>query len=345
MRLGAVLVAGAMLLGACEPAGDEPPDTPAREQAEPTPTGTADPGGEETAAPGDALPADRWTTLPEAPLALSEVAAAGFAGQVWTAGGFTADGEASTRVQVFDPTFESWSDGPALPEAVHHAALVATDRGLYLVGGYTGSGFDVPTTAVRRLDPAVGRWEDGPPLPEARAAGAAAWDGRRVVYGGGAGPGGLSGEVLALEDGAWTVVGSLSEPREHLAAAADGDGRAWFLGGRTAGLDTNVAAVDLVEGGDVRRVGELPTPRGGIAGWWSAATGACAVGGEDAEGTFAEVECVDAGGEVRLLPSLAAPRHGLGAVVVDGIAYAVLGGPEPGLTVSATVEALRLTEQ
>ena len=36
------------------------------------------------------------------------------------------------------------------------------------------------------------------------------------------------------------------------------------------------------------------------------------------------------------------PRHGHGAAVVGGSAYAVLGGPEPFLTASSTVEALDL---
>lgn len=334
MRPLAALVA-VLVLVACgeDPGPPQPPTGDESPAATPTPAPPDDdPGG--TPATAD------WTRFPDAPEALSEVGAAALGGQVWTAGGFAGSGEAVTTVQVFDPTFETWSAGPSLPEPVHHAALASDGRSLYLLGGYTGSGFDAPTATVRRLDPATGAWEAAPSLPAARAAGAAAWDGERLVYGGGVGPGGLAGDVFALEDGAWAPIGSLTEPREHLAAASDGQGRTWFLAGRAGGLDANLGTVDLAEGGALRSIGEVPTARGGVAGFWSPVVGACVVGGEDPQATFDEVECIDAGGTVTVLPPLPRPRHGLGAAVVEGVAYVVLGGPEPRLTVSGATEGL-----
>lgn len=341
-RRWGLLLAGVILLPAC---GDGPDlsQPPAGEETQTAPPESPPPG--ERGQPAEPLPDDRWTELGSAPTPLSEVAAASFGGQLWTAGGFTEQGEAAATVQIFDPTFGAWDAGPELPEAVHHAALVSTGDALYLLGGYVGSGFSEPTAAVRRLDPASGQWTDGPPLPEARAAGAAAWDGERVVYGGGVGPAGLAGDVMVLDGEQWDEIGELSEPREHLGAAGDGQGRVWFLAGRTGGLDTNLGTVDLVEGGEVRPLGEIPTPRGGVAAFWAPATGACVVGGEQPDGTFADVECVDADGAVRVLPSLDTARHGLGAAVVENAAYVVLGGREPGLSVSGVVEALRLGGQ
>ncbi len=306
-------------------------------------TPVEDAGDAEAGPPDDGdLAADGWERRAEAPLALSEVAAAPFAGGIWTAGGFAADGSAVDAVLIYDPTFDAWEQGPSAPEALHHAALVAADDGLYLLGGYVGSTFAEPTAAVRVLDPATGEWGDGPPLPEARGAGAATWDGSRIVYGGGVGPNGLRGDVWALEDGAWVAIGELAEAREHLGAAGDGQGRVWFLGGRTGGFDTNLTTVDLVEGDGVRRLGDLPTARGGVAGFHLQGVGACSVGGEGSSGTFREVECIDAAGSVTVLAPLDDARHGLGAVVLEGAAYAVLGGEEPGLFVSPTLEALPL---
>jgi hypothetical protein len=46
---------------------------------------------------------------------------------------------------------------------------------------------------------------------------------------------------------------------------------------------------------------------------------------------------------VTTLPPLNEPHHGHGAAVVDGIAYVLLGGPEPTLSADSTVEALTLT--
>jgi hypothetical protein len=162
------------------------------------------------------------------------------------------------------------------------------------------------------------------------------------VYGGGVEPGSVASEVFAQRDHGWELIGRLPQPREHLAAASDGAGRTMFLGGRVGGLDGNLATVDLVENGSVRTIGDLPTERGGVAAFWWPAVGACLVGGESPGGANAEVECMAPDGTVTRLSDLAVPRHGLGAVVLDGSAWVLLGGPQPGLFVSDVVETLVL---
>ena len=332
-RALASVFAASALLAAC--AAPQPATTPAAGTGA-RPAATTDPV---TARP---LATDRWTTLRGARVALTEVAAAPLRDRIWVAGGLASDGGAVDLVQVYDVATDRWSEGPRLPAPIHHAALVSDGRELYLLGGYEGSGFGSPTRAVRRLDPARARWEDGPPLPEARAAGAAAWDGTRILYAGGVGPAGVSDAVFVLDGGAWRPSGRLSAAREHLAAASDGGGRTWFLGGRTSGLGTNLGVVDRVEGERAAAVSVGLTPRGGVAGFWSTPHGACLVGGEGPAGTFADVECIDRDGRVVRLPSLTEARHGLGAAVVRDVAYVLLGGPQPGLHVSGTVEALGL---
>ncbi len=150
-----------------------------------------------TSAPDEAA----WTLAAPAPVALTEVAAAVHDGRIWVVGGMDDQGRAVDLVQVYDPTTDSWSAGPSLPVAVHHAALVADDRSLLLIGGYAGAD-GRPTDAVWRLAVDGTAWVPGEPLPEARAAGAAAWDGRgHVLYGGGVGPGGASGTVFVCDGG------------------------------------------------------------------------------------------------------------------------------------------------
>jgi non-specific serine/threonine protein kinase len=284
-----------------------------------------------------------WTQVAEAPAALTEVAAAVLDDRIWVAGGLTAEGAGSADVFVYEPIEVSWSPGPDLPTPVHHSSLVSDGTSLWLVGGYAGNGFDAPTAEVWRLEPsAPDGWVAEEPLPESRGAGAAAWDGSRIVYAGGVGPDGVSGAVFALEDGAWSQVARLATPREHLAATTDGDGSVFVLGGRVGGLDANIATADQVQGDTATEIGELPTRRGGVAAFWSPAVGACLVGGESPGGTNAQVECIDVDGDVSVLPALGRPRHGLGAAVVNRVAYVLLGGDQPGLFVSPTVEALDL---
>lgn len=137
------------------------------------------------------------------------------------------------------------------------------------------------------------------------------------------------------------AIPSLTQPAaRHLAASSAGAGSVAFLGGRDA--NGNLGIVDLVaEDGTVAPRDALPTPRGGIAAFPAGALGDCVVGGEAAEGTFANVECIGPTG-VTTLPGLTLARHGLGAATMEGRAYALLGGPRPGLSVSAAVESLDL---
>ena len=288
-----------------------------------------------------------WSTVATAPASLTEVAVAAHRGRVWVAGGLRADGTASDEVFVFDPAAGTWTTGPTLPEAIHHSALASTPDGLVLIGGYLGDALSVVTNAVRRLDDGATSWTDGVALPDARGAGGAAFDGTRIVYAGGVEPGAVASEVFALGTGdqEWTRIGRLPTAREHLAVTTDGNGRTYVLGGRVGGLDSNRAIVDVVEGsgdGAVSTLGELPTKRGGVAAFWWPSLGACLAGGESPGGTNPQVECITPDGALTRLPDLGVARHGLGAAVVDGTAYVVLGGRQPGLFTSDVTETLRL---
>ncbi len=272
------------------------------------------------------------------------MAVAAHDGRIWLAGGLSPLGAALTDVEILDPASGEWSDGPALPTGIHHAALVSDGERLLLIGGYLGSAFSQPTEIVLVLADAAGGWVEGPSLPAARAAGAAAWDGSRVVYAGGVTSGGaFSSDVIGLAEGAWEPIGTMVGPREHLAATSDGAGRTWLMGGRLGTLDTNVATVELVEDGSITLGPALATPRGGVAAFHHPSVGACLTGGEAPDRAFTVVECVADDGSVTPLPDLREPHHGHGAAVVDGVAYVVLGGPEPTLSAGSTVETLDLS--
>jgi Kelch motif len=282
-----------------------------------------------------------WIALEDGPVARLEMATAALDGRIWLAGGFAPDGSPTAELWIFDPLAGEWSEGPALPETVHHASLATDGSRLLLAGGYAGA--DQQATATTRvLDPERGRWEIGPELPEPRGAGALAFDGTRFVYAGGVGPDGVSDSIFVLPrmDAAWEDAGvSLTHPREHIAAATDGDGTTWILGGRQGGLGTNLGDVDLLTGPSIESLPPL-SPRGGVAAFHAPEVGACLAGGEAPGRAYTTVECIDAGGTTTALPGMGRPRHGHGIGVVDGTAYALLGGYVPGLDARASVESL-----
>ncbi|HKY61737.1 MAG TPA: hypothetical protein VJP59_12065, partial [Gemmatimonadota bacterium] len=148
------------------------------------------------------------------------------------------------------------------------------------------------------------------------------------------------------EEDRWEPMPPLPTPREHLAAAALG-GVVYVAGGRVGSLGSNLPTL---EGFDTRsltweELPAMPTARGGIA---AAAFGGRihVLGGESPTGTFDRNEAFDP--ELRRwlpMAPLPTPRHGLGAAVVADRLYAVAGGPEPGFSVSAVVEALLSQER
>jgi hypothetical protein len=299
---------------------------------EPEPIGSPLPSGAAIAA--------GWVALDDAPIARLEMATSAHDGRIWLAGGFAPDGSATAELWIFDPPSGSWGEGPALPEPVHHAALASDGVRLLLVGGDAGAGGQA-TAATHFLDPADGQWESGPDLPAARGAGALAFDGERFVYAGGVGPTGDSDAIFALSaDGTeWVEVGRLTRPREHIAVATDGNGTTWILGGRQGGLDTNLGDVDLLRGSSLNPL-EPVSPRGGVAAFFAPSVGAFLTGGEAPGRAFTTVECTDADGTITALPGMGQPRHGHGIGVVDGVAYALLGGLVPGLDARSSVESL-----
>jgi non-specific serine/threonine protein kinase len=269
----------------------------------------------------------------------SEVAAAPLSGRIVVVGGFLASGANSRRVDAYDPVRDVWTRLPDLPVSVDHAAAASVRGRLVVVGGY---GADRKPLRAAFLFDGSG-WRTLPPPPEERAAAAATATARGTVWVvGGRTSGGLATTMLALDVRTlrWRVARG-PRPREHLAATALG-GTVYVLGGRLAGLDTNLATVEAYDPRTNRwsHLPDLPTPRGGT-GAAAVAGRIVSVGGESPQGTERGVWALRPSTRrwVRL-PDLPTPRHGLGVVGVGKRVWVVAGGPEPGLTVSGAVESL-----
>lgn len=279
----------------------------------------------------------RGAPLPEA---RSEVAAAVLNGQPVVAGGFRADGSSSPRVDAYRPATDEWSRLPDLPSGVHHAMAASAAGKLYVLGGYNESRRRLRTAFV--LDGKT--WRRLPSLPEPRAAGGAAIVAGKLYVVGGVAAETLARTMLVLDlrTRRWTKLPGPA-PREHLAVAAAG-GAVHALGGRKAGIDTNLDAFELYEP-KIRRWRRLPAVPGPRGGTGAAALGGriFSVGGEEVAGTIGSVYAYRvASGRWEPLPGLPTPRHGLGVVATGARLYAIAGGPQPGLYVSDATEYLEL---
>lgn len=305
-------------------------------------------GGGGGGSPATTKPAGRPSAaLAELPVPRTEVAAAVLQGRIVVAGGLTADGAASDRVDVYDPATDRWDPGPPLPLALHHSGMAAVGDRVYLAGGYTNRpGVDwVAQSRVFSLASGDRAWREEPGLAGARGGLAMAGVANRLVAVGGTDSLGRfqrKTEVFTPGQRAWVAGPDMTQPRDHLAIAVS-RGRVYAIAGRLGSLESNQAEVeswDPTEAAGWRKEPNLNDTRGGT-GAAEAAGRPCVAGGEEPTGTIASVECL-ADGRWDRVARLRVPRHGLGVVGLGDRLHVIAGGPQPGLFVSGAHEVFAL---
>ena len=83
----------------------------------------------------------KWTVAASLPSNIQEIYATVHQGKLIVAGGIAAKLGVpyfTSNVYAFDPGTDSWADLPALPEPLHHVALVSTGADLWAIGGFNG---------------------------------------------------------------------------------------------------------------------------------------------------------------------------------------------------------------
>jgi N-acetylneuraminic acid mutarotase len=293
------------------------------------------------------FPATAWSTAAPLAIARQEVAVAELAGLIYVIGGIDGVPSFTDSVEVYDPATDSWSPGPSLTTPLHHTTAASVDGKLYAIGGWADF-FATPLDVVYELDPQVGSWVAKTPMPTPRGSPAAAALGGKIYVGGGW-PLANAQDFAVYDPGSdtWQTLPDLPSGRNHLGLAA-ADGRIFAVGGRTA-LEAgvgNVATVDVFDplSETWGNAAPLPRARGGLA---SVGEGGLifAFGGEgngeSPDGTFPDADVYDAATDGwSPLPDMPTPRHGIGAVVVDGAVHIPGGGPIENFSVSDVHEAL-----
>ena len=276
-----------------------------------------------------------WRRLREMPVALEGAGVAPYDNRLWVVGGVAPD-ENRTKlksVEIYDPGTRAWSMGPPLPVALDHAAVVSNGTQLFVLGGFSTSG---SVQTVYRLDSPTGTWQPVRSLPSPRGAGAAAWDGSRIVFAGGVATDHKDrADVWALEGDRWRKIGELQRARDKLAAATDHLSTVWFIAGRDEAAGVSAYPfVDVVHNDRVSPGGRVDAVQGSAAVGVGSAF--CMIGGQTPTGFSGRVQCE---GPNPTVPGLDPPRAGLGAAVLGPTVY-VIGGYDANDQGTRTVEAL-----
>lgn len=184
--------------------------------------------------------ARKWSKLPPLP-AMHDVPAprawratnvAAIASRVYVAGG-NYPGYCTANAKMYEPATRQWTELAPMPVALCHAAAVAVQGRVYVIGGTNTSG-DAYNAAVFAYEPGINRWRTVEmPMPYAVTGAAAAVEGTTIyVIGGSISGGACLRKVMAFETltERWAVRDSLSTPRCE-AGAAQLNGRIYAVGG------------------------------------------------------------------------------------------------------------------
>jgi len=246
---------------------------------------------------------------------------------------------------IYQAQTDAWRAGHRLPVDCHHAALVSSDWGLLLVGGFHGGYTHIwrMSEQVLRLTPSG--WERLADLPQAQAEGVLGKDSkgalhlvtgiRRV------GEGNRSRSdhtettqhwVKQGEHAAWEVAAPIPTARN---SACGGwlDGRWVIAGGRTAKGNLAQTEVYDPQSDKWRSVRPMPLAQAGAAA--AVIDNKLMVfGGENfvpQSQVFANAWCYDLRSDTwEALPDMPVPRHGLGAVTLNQQVHVFAGAAKAG---------------
>lgn len=248
----------------------------------------------------------------------------------------------SDRTSVFDVAGNSWSEGPKLPQARHHLALVFHDGALYAVSGFArdGTGGWQMKRSLWRLTDLKSTWQELARMKEPQSEAVSVSDGDVIRMIGGRTPRGRNNkewtdqtdtslhQVYHPASNEWFEAAPLPDPRNSSAGVVH-DGKVYVISGRTVAGGNN-PRVHVYDGREDswRELAPLPKPttqnaprgQGGLAAavWGDKIY---AFGGEwfsGASGVYTDVwEYTIDQDTWRSVGHMPRPRHGLGAVAIS----------------------------
>ncbi|MBI4419300.1 MAG: hypothetical protein HY560_00600, partial [Gemmatimonadetes bacterium] len=229
---------------------------------------------------------DQWLTVAPLPRAQSGHAAAQAGGLIYLVGGFDGTNPLATA-QVYDPVADSWDALPPMSLARDEVAAAAGEDGrIYVFGGYREDPGTVTNTG-EVFDPSTGGWSPIAPMPAARFDHAAVLgrNGEIYVFGGLVDPATGVSESTAWaynpKTNSWRTLANLPAPRSALAAAVNGLGLAYAIGGDVDGVPVNTTFRYDPVADRWTQVASMGTPRQGLGAATAADGRIIATGGYD----------------------------------------------------------------
>jgi non-specific serine/threonine protein kinase len=277
------------------------------------------------------LPSDlAWRPIASPPFRRQYAAATAVDGKLMVIGGIGVK-ESSTTTKIYDPGTDSWTTGPGLPAALHHASAVTYEGEAVVIGGFIPGEELTSEQSDRVYALRGGSWEELPSLNHPRAAAAAAVVGDKIVVVGGQADGKLVRQTEVFDGERWTDVAEMPTPREHLAAASDGR-YLYAIGGRELSADKNATAIERYDPADDSwtELDGMPQAAGGVGAAYAGGR-VVAIGGEETTAVSDAVQAYDIRNETwSRLPSLPRARHGVAVAAVGDAVYAIGGATSAG---------------
>ncbi|MBE9604956.1 galactose oxidase [Acetobacteraceae bacterium H6797] len=314
-----------------------------------TPEQLAQRGLESPAPPG---PPGRWEARAPLPLPRSEMAwATAWEGKMHILGGYAEQRVDRPYHHVYDPRADRWSEAAPIPVGANHVGVVADAGRIYALGGFTEQNRAAHDGAFA-YEVASDRWTRIAPLTRARgAAGVVALNGKIHIIGGAADPARERAsigwhEVYDPQTDRWEQRKALPGARDHVGIVAH-NGVIHVIGGRfnTFEFNTGLHHVYLPEQDQWVTRAPLPSVRSGhglvvVNGRFYAMGGET---GRFENGTLTgtvhgQMESYDPATDTwQSHAPMPTPRHGLGAVALEGRIHVAGGGPVVGGGIQSSV--------
>lgn len=157
-----------------------------------------------------------------------------------------------TKVQMYDPVTNTWTDKGNVPQDFHHFQTVVYDSLAWIVSSWKGTyGAEQNLTHVYTYDSFGDTWTQKTAIPPARqrgSAGVVVFNDKFYILGGNSGGHGPQGDVKDWVDvydpnannslGSWDTLAPMPIGRDHFQAVVK-DGKIFAIGGRDSGAPGN----------------------------------------------------------------------------------------------------------